>query len=179
MADNTQQDWKFCLNCSALWFNPRDNPSKRGVCPNPKDSNGGHVPKGHNFILPHAGSDNCGPDTEKTQSLWRFCNKCSVMFFEGTHEVSNRHCAGNEKGVGIHEEAGLCFTLPINRQGGPILNPADKTHQRDWRFCGKCTTMFFDGDLNNKGVCPAPGGGAHVALPTSDFFVLPFIAEQV
>ena len=32
--------------------------------------------------------------------------------------------------------------------------------QRNWRFCHKCNTLFFDGD-KNKGTCPA--GGAHEA----------------
>ena len=29
--------------------------------------------------------------------------------------------------------------------------------QGDWRFCGKCFAMFFDGDPNRKGACPADG----------------------
>ena len=29
--------------------------------------------------------------------------------------------------------------------------------QADWRFCGKCHAMFFDGDPGNKGACPADG----------------------
>jgi hypothetical protein len=29
--------------------------------------------------------------------------------------------------------------------------------QSDWRFCGKCFSMFFDGDPNRKGACPNDG----------------------
>jgi hypothetical protein len=30
--------------------------------------------------------------------------------------------------------------------------------QRDWRMCGKCKTLFFDGDPSGrKGACPADG----------------------
>jgi hypothetical protein len=31
--------------------------------------------------------------------------------------------------------------------------------QESWRFCDKCFEMFYDGSDNNKGKCPADGGG--------------------
>jgi hypothetical protein len=31
--------------------------------------------------------------------------------------------------------------------------------QTDWRFCGKCFAMFFDGNPNTKGICDAGPGG--------------------
>lgn len=34
--------------------------------------------------------------------------------------------------------------------------------QDNWRFCAKCMSLFFDGDANNKGVCP--GGSGHRAI---------------
>jgi hypothetical protein len=40
--------------------------------------------------------------------------------------------------------------------------------QTDWRFCGKCQSMFYDG-YDSKGVCPA--GGAHNAMGNN--FALP------
>jgi hypothetical protein len=40
--------------------------------------------------------------------------------------------------------------------------------QRDWRFCIKCSEMFFDG-APNKGTCPAGGGHAAQGF----MFVLP------
>ena len=34
--------------------------------------------------------------------------------------------------------------------------------QPEWRFCGKCKSLFFDGDAANKGIC-AVGGGHEAA----------------
>ena len=53
------------------------------------------------------------------------------------------------------------------------LGPREGTQQpdlvqADWRFCGKCQSMFYDG-YDSKGVCPA--GGAHSAVGNN--FVLP------
>lgn len=43
--------------------------------------------------------------------------------------------------------------------------------QRDWRMCGKCKALFFDGDPGGrKGACPADGGD-HMA--GGFMFVLP------
>jgi len=70
---------------------------------------------------------------------------------------------------GPHTKAAdKCFNLPINRLHGETLNPENKFNQGGWRFCGRCAGMFFDGFLDNKGVCPAKG--AHAA--SGDMFVL-------
>ena len=45
--------------------------------------------------------------------------------------------------------------------------------EADWRFCGKCLSMFYDGHAT-KGVCPA--GGAHVGQGYN--FVLPHDAPS-
>lgn len=37
-----------------------------------------------------------------------------------------------------------------------------QAQQRDWRFCDRCYTMFFDG-YTPKGLCPHPSGGGHRA----------------
>jgi len=76
-----------------------------------------------------------------------------------------RRCAADG---GPHVEQGFHFMLPINRLTGPALVPETTTAQSKWRFCGKCTSMFFDG-FNEKGACPR--GGVHSAL--GDIFVLP------
>lgn len=40
--------------------------------------------------------------------------------------------------------------------------------QRNWRFCAKCRSLFYN-EGGNNGVCPA--GGAHVARGW-DFYLL-------
>ncbi len=36
--------------------------------------------------------------------------------------------------------------------------------QDNWRFCGKCMSLFFDGDPNNKGTCPGGAGHSSIGL---------------
>jgi len=56
---------------------------------------------------------------------------------------------------GGHELAGDNFVLP--HDDTPVQG------QRDWRFCVKCNTMFFDGHPDNKGACSTgSGGGFHL-----------------
>jgi hypothetical protein len=57
-------------------------------------------------------------------------------------------------GNGIHSPIGWTFVLPNDTEGA-----APTTGQPDWRYCGHCKSLFFDG-YAHKGVCPsAPGGG--------------------
>jgi hypothetical protein len=150
-----------------FWSGDRNNnsPHPQGVCQG--NAKGPHVAAGHNFILAHSGSDRCNADTETTQAKWRFCTKCYLMFWAGSSQ-DDRHCPldGN-----THIPAGLCFNLPINRQGGPILNRPGPHDQDAWCYCGRCTSLFWNGDLDHKGVC-AKDGQSHAAL--GDFFVLHF-----
>lgn len=81
---------------------------------------------------------------------WRFCVKCSTMFWDGLPD---------DKGVcpdgGGHNAEGLIFQLPYDL-------PAEAPGQSEWRYCEKCSAMFFDGGVG-KGACPADGG-EHQAL---------------
>jgi hypothetical protein len=90
-----------------------------------------------------------------SQSDWRFCGKCNVMYFDGFPDKG--HCAGG----GGHQAIGLVFLLPHSA-------PETGSAQHNWRYCGKCHGMFFDG-FPQKGACPA--GGGHQAIGLN--FVLP------
>lgn len=159
-----QRHWRFCTKCAALFFNgfaigPGGDPARRGKCAR---DGGLHAPAGFNFE-PAFHPDLDLPDTPTTQSRWRFCNKCFVMHFEGARTQDKKCAAGDP-----HVAQGFHFMLPVNRVGGPVLVPATTTAQSFWRFCGKCTTLFFNG-FNDKGACPR--GGVHDAI--GDTFVLP------
>ena len=78
------------------------------------------------------------------QDAWRFCGKCSTMFFDGFPAKGS--CP---RGAG-HAAIGLEFTLLHDF-------PAIGSTQKDWRFCHKCNAMFFDG-FPSKGVCALDGG---------------------
>ena len=84
------------------------------------------------------------------QAGWRFCHKCSALFYDGY--IENGVCPNG----GGHEPAGFQFILPNDTPPpwGPGQQPA-------WRFCDKCFALFFDGYADNKGVCP--NGGGHEA----------------
>lgn len=153
-----QRDWRFCTKCFSLFYNGFD---FKGRCPKDGDS---HTALGFNFE-PHFHPDIDLPDTATTQSKWRFCNKCHVMFWAGSSNA-DRRCAADG---GPHVEQGFHFMLPVNRLGGPVLVPETPTGQSNWRFCGKCTSIFFNG-YPDKGVCPRDGSG-HLAV--GDTLVLP------
>jgi hypothetical protein len=110
----------------------------------------GHVAKGYNFVLPHDQTPVQG------QRDWRFCGKCSSLFFDGYPDKGT--CP---KGGG-HVAKGYNFVLPHDQT--PVQG------QRDWRFCGKCYALFYDGYADNKGVCPKDGIGH---TPEGYNFVLP------
>ena len=103
------------------------------------------------FFLPHD-----IPPTPKSQDLWRYCEKCHVMFYDG------RTTKGSCGAGGGHQSQGYMFVLPHDI-------PATDTAQDLWRYCEKCYTMFWDG-YANKGRCPSDGAG-HVAQ--GYMFVLP------
>jgi hypothetical protein len=89
------------------------------------------------------------------QQDWRFCHKCSAMFFDGFPDKGACPAGGG------HEAAGFNFALPRDQ-------PENPNAQGAWRFCRKCNEMFFDG-FPDKGVC-ARGGGHEAA---GFVFVLP------
>src|ERR1051325_1543428 len=99
-----------------------------------------------------------------TQTDWRRCQKCQVLFYDGYPNKGLCEAGGG------HQSA---FLIPI-----PIAHPLDfipsydvpetATAQAAWRYCTKCHAMFFDG-YPEKGACPA--GNGHAAQ--GYVFVLP------
>jgi len=115
---------------------------------------GGHLAMGWNFQLPIT-----GPGIEG-QPDWQFCLKCSALFWNGDSNFKGR-CSldGTHDTFGL----GLNFSLPFE--------PTGIAGQHEWRFCGKCASLFWEGDRATTGICPA--GDTHVAPPTSWRFVIP------
>jgi hypothetical protein len=104
-----------------------------------------HEAAGFIFILSHS-----YPPQPYQQPGWRFCHKCSALFFDGY--IENGVCPNG----GGHEAAGFQFIL--TNETPPPWGPGQ---QPAWRFCHKCFALFFDGYADNKGVCP--NGGGHEA----------------
>ena len=150
-GDKGQQDWRFCNKCFILYYDGyhKDNQPKdanRGRCP----AGGAHFPQGWNFELPF----NTRPEGD-TQEKWRFCDKCSSMFYDGYEPKTGACPAG-----GGHHAAGYNFVLHHD-------TAATLISQDSWRFCDRCFGMYYDG-YAQKGTCPA-GGGHH---PNGHIFVL-------
>jgi hypothetical protein len=131
-----QPDWRFCKKCDALFFNGAPD---KGHCA----ASGSHLAQGFRFSV-HFDSNQQG--SQLRQYAWRYCEKCFVLFFDGS-PFKGRCAAG-----GGHAAQGLMFGLDFQ--------PAAAKHQSDWRFCNKCNGLFFNGSPM-KGACPA--GGGHTA----------------
>ncbi len=113
---------------------------------------GGHLPRGWTFVLPFE------PTAVEGQRDWQFCLKCGALFWNGDSAFKGACPRG-----GAHDTFGVGsrFVLPFE--------PTGAAGQQDWRFCGKCASIFWDGDPEFKGVCPA--GGVHASIGLH--FVLP------
>ncbi|BEP11787.1 hypothetical protein acdb102_00980 [Acidothermaceae bacterium B102] len=145
-----QQDWRFCNKCNTMFFDGfADN---KGACP---ADGGPHAAQGYMFVLEHD-----VPEVPNTQGAWRFCNKCSAMFFDGF--PTKGKC---DRDLGDHVAQGFVFVLPHDV-------PSSPTQQTAWRFCNKCFVMFFDG-FDAKGHCAA--GDVHTA--EGFMFALPHLPD--
>jgi Tachylectin len=148
-----QPDWRFCGKCGALFWD--GDPNFKGVC----HRGGIHEAIGLRFVIPakEMGAQTGQPD-------WRFCGKCASLFWNGDP---------NFKGVcpkdgAPHSPTGWNFLIPAEELGA-------QTGQPEWRFCGKCAGLFWDGHAH-KGICMgAPGGGFHLnAVLREDGWFDPF-----
>ncbi len=140
-----QPDWQFCLKCGALFWN--GDAHFKGACP----LGGGHETfgVGFRFVLPFE------PTAVGGQHDWRFCGKCAAMFWDGDPAFKGFCPAGPHH---VHVHAGNRFVLPVAPPEGNL----DVAGQGDWRFCGNCAGLFWNGDIA-KGLCAgAPGGGFHL-----------------
>lgn len=81
------------------------------------------------------------------QSDWRFCVKCSSLFWNGDPQGLKGVCAKDRQG---HDAAGFNFVIERDL-------PESENIQPNWRFCVKCFLMFWDGDQREKGVCAKDG----------------------
>lgn len=136
-TNNAQASWRYCGKCHAMFY---DGYAQKGACPAPvAPVNHGHVAAGYVFSLPHD-----APGTNTTQTEWRYCGKCHVMFYDGYPQKGACSSGGG------HTSIGYMFVLPHDVQ------PSSKT-QAAWRYCDKCHVMFYDG-YAQKGACAAGGG---------------------
>jgi hypothetical protein len=150
LAAPIQDNWARCMHCNLMFFNGyRDN---KGRCAAPgRRTHQAQTGDFQKYQITY--DDSTGPG----QGDWRFCGKCSALFFNGYADKGR--CAGG----GGHEAAGWNFFLYHDRR--PTQN-----EEPGWRYCGKCHALFNTSTTRNIG-CPADGQ-AHSTPPTSYKFVV-------
>jgi hypothetical protein len=132
--------WRNCRKCQAIFWD--GDPTFKGVC----QKLGPHEIDPANpeeYSLVHS-----LPEDPQNQANWRRCQKCLALFFDGTNAKGLCPAADPRAGESGHVGTGpslLASHASIER---------DHKNQADWRFCGKCKGLFWDGDDQFKGICP-------------------------
>lgn len=108
-----------------------------------------------------------------TQSQWRHCSACQVLFFDGFNHSGV--CAATPGHSGEHTpDFGFNFQVSHDDEVVDLFFSV----QRGWRNCHKCQAMYY-GPTN--GPCPGLPAGAHYGgqnlggtfpADTFDFFLL-------
>jgi hypothetical protein len=83
---------------------------------------------------------------QETQTNWRFCDKCYVLFYAG-YPTAGRCAAG-----GAHNAQGWNFTMYHKLR-------EDATWQTDWRFCMLCYSLVWPWHEPIRPTCPAAPAG--------------------
>lgn len=146
------QPFRYCRKCFGLFYEKASgfDSAWRAACP----AGDFHEAMGYRFPIPiHA------LPSPTAQNQWRICRACGLMFYDGYPHKGR--CPGNSGGHRRESILRQNFVLPHDA--------ADtSTTQTEWRYCGKCHAMFYDG-YEEKGRCS--GGDGHVAQ--GHVFVLP------
>lgn len=133
-------EWRFCTKCHGLFGT--EGQRDAGTCP----AGGAHHPQGLTFRLPSNRRE-----TPTAQRSWQFCGRCNALFWAGDRRDFG-HCPGVNKYSHFHSSGGGAPDYLLYHD----VVPKPGT-QRDWRFCGKCRCLFYDG-YPDKGRCAAGGG---------------------
>ncbi|WP_405800938.1 hypothetical protein [Streptomyces sp. NBC_01506] len=159
----TLDGWRFCGNCFGLFL--RDFTIEQSLCPR----NGGpHQPAGWTFRLTYNLDPGGTGEDANTQANWRHCYRCAGLYWGPS--TAPRCPAGGAHSY-IHPGGyPRQFLLPHD-----IGQPA--WTQNRWRFCFKCSVLFFNGyaDQGKYGLCPYDhiyghtAAGYDFAIPVSAY----------
>ncbi|WP_135232192.1 hypothetical protein [Nocardia sp. CS682] len=85
-----QSQWFWCRNCQGLWFLGN---SGFGVCPSP------HLRPGHNNIGSgiYRLEDVTHRDGPGGEDKWRWCRKCSGLFYDGYSPAASGVCPADKR----------------------------------------------------------------------------------
>jgi hypothetical protein len=99
------------------------------------------------------------------QTHWKFCNNCFGLFFFGESPQADAGVCPDFPGghIFINPESGdYALTLSL----GGNFESGVRAGQRNWRFCNKCRSLWFNGKPTN-GVCAA--GDSHTTEGSGDY----------
>ena len=141
-----QRRWRFCAKCAGLFwrvtfssYEAPHQPHQPGAQPGADPAMGEF-----NFALAHDVAED-GPH----QGNWRFCGKCSGLFWAGAGGDCPKDHRPHQAGAGP-AAPGFDFMLPHDPGEDPL-------HQQDWRFCQRCFCLVWTGQ-------PDWFAGAHPCL---------------
>jgi RNA polymerase subunit RPABC4/transcription elongation factor Spt4 len=95
------------------------------------------------------------------QDRWRFRADCFALHFIGNLALGVCPAGGGHSPVGSGD-----YVLLLSSDAA---FDSTVTGQRNWRFCHKCRSLWFNGQPTN-GVCPA--GGSHSASQSGDYSLI-------
>ncbi|MEV6866345.1 hypothetical protein AB0M44_35795 [Streptosporangium subroseum] len=136
----TSFGWRFCNRCFSLF---KDDQIGWSTCP----LNGWHRAQGWIFKLTYNRESGGIGATSRIQANWRHCYKCSALYWymePGACPQGNGNYDHSYKGRAPQQ-----FLLPHG-----IGQPRGR--QNKWRFCVKCSGLFYNGYANKGeyGICP-------------------------
>ncbi|EIV95433.1 hypothetical protein FraQA3DRAFT_5258 [Frankia sp. QA3] len=142
----TEKGWRFCNKCYGLVRVAT--PYVVNRCP----AGGQHLIRGWIFALNNTPSTVYhAAETPDTQSCWIQCDYCAVLYYG---DFPGK-CAGRRGST--HWGRFPQKLVPHDRDPQPARS------QSAWRFCFKCSSMYFDGYQPRRGVCPGNPGWGHAA----------------
>ncbi len=156
-AAATQANWRWCARCSGLWYSMN---GTRGSCPAGDWLDGGHHSTGSgNYVLKTIDDGGQGQDG------WRWCGACQGLWFGGNGSLG--HCPN--RGASGHWPFGPWPVISAYYRVEDVDHRDSPGGQDQWRWCFKCSGMFFDGNSPGaSGRCPkdnahhAVTGGSYV-----------------
>ncbi|MEV4117996.1 hypothetical protein [Micromonospora sp. NPDC049645] len=160
----TSDGWRFCVNCFELFlFDITVNESR---CP---QNSGTHQPAGWTFRLTYNDSQSGVGESSNIQANWRHCYRCSSLFWGPS---ATKRCplwpGGDHQWLNPYSPYPPRQFLLTHDVGQP------SGWQNRWRFCFKCSALFFDG-YAQKGLCPFDyvyghtAAGYDFAMPVSAY----------
>jgi hypothetical protein len=152
-AHAAQHLWKWCFQCSGLWFSG--------------NSNSGYCPVGSGLLgwdHPHrsAGSGDYvlrfHDEAGAGETDWDWCSTCAALWSEGWWDkgLAVNKCPNSRWPNGIHDFSGS-GVYKLEALPGLTDGPGG---QAQWFVCRKCAGLFFAGN-GPMGACPAGGGHEH------------------